>query len=195
MSPLSNLSKYKILLASKSPRRRELLEMLRIPFNTISISGIEENYPVNMPFKEVPLYLANLKGDAYSKLLKDNELIITADTLVIGDDGIYGKPADTDDAKKMIGRLAGKTHNVITGVCIISGSKRISFTTETKVKSAQLSEDEIEYYVANFHPYDKAGAYGIQEWIGGVAVEWIDGSYYNVMGLPLHRLYQELKKF
>lgn len=195
MTPLSNLSKYKVLLASKSPRRRELLEMLRIPFNTISISGIEENYPEDMPFMEVPLYLANIKGDAYTKLLKDNELIITADTLVIGDDRIYGKPSDTEDAKKMIGRLAGNIHNVVTGVCIISAAKRISFTTETQVKFAPLSKDEIQYYVENFHPYDKAGAYGIQEWIGGVAVEWIHGSYYNVMGLPVHRLYQELKKF
>lgn len=195
MTPLSNLSKYKILLASKSPRRRELLEMLRIPFNTISINGIKENYPENMPFMEIPLYLANLKGDAYTKLIKDNELIITADTLVIGDDRIYGKPSDTGDAKEMIGRLAGNTHNVVTGVCIISASKRISFITETQVKFATLTEDEIEYYVENFHPYDKAGAYGIQEWIGGVAVEWIHGSYYNVMGLPVHRLYQELKKF
>lgn len=195
MTPLSNLSKYKILLASKSPRRRELLEMLRIPFNTVSISSIKESYPTDLSYKEIPLYLANIKGDAYKKLIKDNELVITADTLVIGECGIYGKPSDTEDAKKMLRNLAGNVHSVITGVSIITGTKRKSFTTETQVKFATLAENEIDYYVENFQPYDKAGAYGIQEWIGGIAVEWIHGSFYNVMGLPVHRLYQELKKF
>lgn len=190
-----NLRKYKILLASKSPRRRELLSQLRIPFNVISIGGIDETYPSSIATEEIPQYLANMKADAYMKTFCDNELIITADTLVILGDKVLGKPKDHDEAVSMLKDLSGKTHKVITGVCLSTHRRRISFSATTEVRFAVLSDESIEYYVENFLPYDKAGAYGIQEWIGCVAVESISGSYYNVMGLPVHQLYNELKNF
>lgn len=190
-----NLNKYHILLASKSPRRRELLAALRIPFNCISLGGIDESYPDDMPRAEVPLYLANVKADAYIKNIHDNEMIITADTLVIKGDKIYGKPKDLKDAENMLRELSGEVHKVITGVCILTADRRTAFTSESDVKFANLSDDDIHYYVENFMPLDKAGSYGIQEWIGYAAVEWINGSFYNVMGLPVNRLFQELKLF
>lgn len=192
---LENLSKYHIYLASKSPRRRELLTQLRIKFNTINIGGIDENYPDDIPAVEVPSYIANRKADAYMSLIKDNEMIITADTLVILDNRILGKPKDEQEAVQMLMDLSGKTHKVVSGVCIVTASRRTSFTTETDVKFAEISKEEAEYYVENYMPLDKAGAYGIQEWIGCIAVESIHGSFYNVMGLPVHRLYNELKLF
>lgn len=192
---LANLSKYEILLASKSPRRRELLSSLRIPFHCISIGGIDESYPEDMPRNEVPLYLANKKADAYINEIKANDMVITADTLVIKEDTIYGKPKDADDAKRMLRELSGCVHKVVTGVCILTSDHRVGFTSETEVKFTELSDNDINYYVENFIPLDKAGAYGIQEWIGCIAVEWIKGSFYNVIGLPLHSLYQELKHF
>lgn len=192
---LDNLRKYKILLASKSPRRRELLSQLRVPFNVISIGGIDETYPDDMPADEVPQYLSNLKADAYMKTLTGNELVITADTLVIADGRILGKPRNHAEAIEMLEFLSGKTHKVITGVSISTHGKRTSFSTETDVTFAPISKEDIEYYVENFMPFDKAGAYGIQEWIGCVAVESINGSFYNVMGLPVHQLYKELKNF
>lgn len=190
-----NLNKYHILLASKSPRRRELLSTIRLPFNCISIGGITEDYPEDMVKSEVPLFLANKKADAYLSKMKDNDLVITADTVVILDNKIYGKPANNAEAKIMLSELSGKVHKVVTGVCLLTTSRRTSFTCETEVKFASLTEDEINYYIDNFLPLDKAGSYGIQEWIGSVAVEWIKGSFYNVMGLPVHMLYQELKHF
>ena len=192
---LDNLHKYKILLASKSPRRRELLEQLRVPFSTVTIRGIDESYPEDMRPIEVPEYLANHKADAYMRVLKSNELIITADTLVINDDKIFGKPESTEKAVETLMELSGKTHLVVTGVCVLTASTRRSFSTVTEVRFAKITREEAEYYVSNFHPLDKAGAYGIQEWIGCVAVESINGSFYNVMGLPVHQLYQTLKEF
>lgn len=192
---LDNLRNYKVLLASKSPRRRELLSQLRVPFSVISLGGIDETYPDNLPAEEVPQYLANRKADAYLKNFSDNELIITADTLVILGDKVLGKPKDTDDARHMLAELSGKVHHVVTGVSISTHLRRTTFSTVTEVKFAELAQDDIDYYVENFLPLDKAGAYGIQEWIGCVAVEWIRGSYYNVMGLPVHQLYKELCNF
>ena len=192
---LDNLHKYKILLASKSPRRRELLEQLRVPFSTVTIRGIDESYPEDMRPIEVPEYLANHKADAYKRVLKSNELIITADTLVINDDKVFGKPESTEKAVETLMELSGKTHLVVTGVCVLTASTRRSFSTVTEVRFAKVTREEAEYYVSNFHPLDKAGAYGIQEWIGCVAVESINGSFYNVMGLPVHQLYQTLKEF
>lgn len=148
-----------------------------------------------MPAHQIPQYLSNLKSDAFMKNMRDNELIITADTLVILDGSVLGKPKDHDEAVSMLRRLSGKTHQVITGVTISTLEKRTTFSTETKVKFAELSDSDIEYYVDNFLPYDKAGAYGIQEWIGCVAVEAIEGSFYNVMGLPVHQLIKELRAF
>lgn len=190
-----NLEKYKIHLASKSPRRRELLEQLRIPFNVITTGGIDESYPDDMPAKEIPAYLANKKADAYMKRFTGNELFITSDTLVILDGEVLGKPSGREEAIHMLKRLSGKTHSVVTGVCICTAEKRTTFSVTTDVKFAELSASDIEYYVDNFLPFDKAGAYGIQEWIGCIAVENINGSYYNVMGLPVHQLYKELQNF
>lgn len=192
---LDNLKKYSILLASKSVRRRDLLRLLNLPFSVVGLGGVSEEYPKEMPAEEVPQFLSELKADAFVKYLKDNELLITADTVVICDGKIYGKPADEADARRMLHELSGKSHHVVTGVSITTATHRTSFSTTTVVKFAELSDEVINYYVDNFHPLDKAGAYGIQEWIGCVAVEGIDGSYYNVMGLPVHRLYQELKLF
>ncbi|MDE5877648.1 MAG: Maf family nucleotide pyrophosphatase [Muribaculaceae bacterium] len=192
---LSNLNKYHVLLASKSPRRRELLQMLRIPFNIITINGLDETYPDTVPPLEVPQYISAKKADAYQSRLHDNELIITADTMVVCDGRIYGKPHDEKDAIDMLMSLAGKTHHVATGVTISTSMRRTSFTTVTAVTFCLFSEEEARYYVDNYMPLDKAGAYGIQEWIGAIAVERLDGSYYNVMGLPVHRLYQELRLF
>jgi septum formation protein len=161
---------------------------MRVPFKHISLVGINESYPDTLPATDVPLYISNKKADAYKSLLKDDELIITADTLVILGDKIMGKPKDGEE-------LAGKTHQVITAVCIMTKDKRSSFKTTTDVTFAELTRAEVEFYVENFQPLDKAGAYGIQEWIGCVAVKGINGSFYNVMGLPVHQLYNELKKF
>lgn len=191
----SNLKKYKILLGSKSPRRRELLQMLRIPFSTVVCESVNENYPEGMPALEVPQYLSEKKGDSLISFMKSDELVITADTLVVLGDRILGKPKDKEDAVRMLQELSGKTHMVVTGVTITTKNRRTSFTVTTDVTFAKINEDEARYYVDSFSPLDKAGAYGIQEWIGGAAVEKINGSFYNVMGLPIHRLYQELKLF
>lgn len=192
---LDNLREYKILLASKSPRRHELLSQLRIPFNIVSIGGIDESYPGDIPADEIPQYIANKKADAYMANFNGNELVITADTLVILDGKVMGKPHDHDEAINMLKMLSGKVHKVITGVSISTRMKRTTFSSVTEVKFSDLTEKEIEYYVDNFLPFDKAGAYGIQEWIGCVAVEWVKGSYYNVMGLPVHQLFAELRNF
>ena len=192
---LDNLKKYNILLASKSPRRRELLQQLRIPFHIITIGGIDESYPATVPPLEVAQYISNKKADVYQQRIIDDEMIITADTLVICDDEIMGKPKDADEAVEMLRKLSGKWHKVATGVAITTKDRRTSFTTGSDVKFAPLDDAEIRYYVDNYAPFDKAGAYGIQEWIGCVAVEAINGSYYNVMGLPLHRIFEELRLF
>lgn len=192
---LSNLNKYTILLASKSPRRRELLHLLRIPFKVVTIGGIDESYPSSIPLLDVPQYVSIVKADAFQKHIGDDELVITADTMVICGNFILGKPKDREDAVNMLMNLSGKTHQVATGVTISTKWKRTSFTTVTDVTFAEITEEEIRYYVDNYMPLDKAGAYGIQEWIGAVAVAGINGSFYNVMGLPIHRLYQELRNF
>lgn len=192
---LENLRKYRIILGSKSPRRRELLQMLRIPFNTAVISGIRETYPKELNPLEVPEYLSNFKADAYLERESDKQLVITADTLVICEGRILGKPGSQEEAVEMLMYLSGKEHQVVTGVTIATAAKRESFSSVTDVKFAEITQEEARYYVDTYNPTDKAGAYGIQEWIGCVAVEWINGSYYNVMGLPVHKLYHELKKF
>lgn len=192
---LKNLEKYNILLGSKSPRRRELLQMLRIPFTVVNITNVDEVYPESLPAHDVPQYLSGIKADAYLDRIKANELIITADTLVILGNKIFGKPKNTDHAVEMLLELSNRTHQVVTGVTIATHRQRTSFTTETDVTFGPLTVEEARYYADSYSPLDKAGAYGIQEWIGGVAVEDIRGSFYNVMGLPIHRLYQHLKNF
>lgn len=186
---------YKILLASKSPRRREILKLLRLPFTVVTIEGIDESYPHDLPASEVSEYISRKKAEAFSSRIGDDDLLITADTVVICDGKIMGKPKDSEDAVNMLRFLSGKTHEVTSGVTLSTKEKTISFTSVSKVTFSHLTDEEIRFYVDSFHPLDKAGAYGIQEWIGAVAVEKIDGSFYNVMGLPVHRLYQELKKF
>ena len=187
--------KYKILLASKSPRRREIMQLLNIPYTVVTIEGIDESYPETLPAEQVSEYISNKKADVFLKKITSDEMIITADTVVICDGKILGKPKDSKDAKEMLRFLSGKTHKVTTGVTVATKAKRESFSSESYVTFADLTDEEIEYYVDTFHPLDKAGAYGIQEWIGAVAVAKIDGSFYNVMGLPVHKLYQVMKKF
>ncbi len=190
-----NLNKYQVMLASKSPRRRELLGMLDIPFTQAPPLEIEETYPESLPSHQIPEYLARLKADGYKSLITSNELIITADTVVILDGEVLGKPADREGAIAMLLHLSGKEHTVVTGVAITTAERRESFSVESRVKFAEISRDEATYYVDKYQPLDKAGAYGIQEWIGAVAVESISGSFYNVMGLPVHQLYRRLRSF
>lgn len=185
----------KILLGSKSPRRREILSMVQIPFTVVSIGGGDESYPSDLLPENVSEYISKKKADAFMQFLNSDEILITADTVVILEDKILGKPKDKHDAEKMLRSLSGKTHKVSTGVTISSINKRVSFTSETYVTFARLTDKEIEHYVDTFRPYDKAGAYGIQEWIGAIAVEKIEGSFYNVMGLPIQKLYSHLKEF
>lgn len=190
-----NLNKYKIILASGSPRRRELLEGLGLPFTVKCIDGIDESYPESLPAEETALFIAKKKSEAYKGLTDSGHLIITADTVVVCNDMVLGKPFNKNEAQKMLNMLSGKTHQVITGVTLATKEKTVSFSVSTDVRFTTLDKKEIEYYVDKYRPLDKAGAYGIQEWIGYVGVEYISGSYYNVMGLPIQRLYQELKKF
>ncbi|MBD5261227.1 MAG: septum formation protein Maf [Bacteroides sp.] len=190
---LDNISKYDVVLASKSPRRKELLGMLDVPFEIRVKDGIDESYPPDMPAVEVAEYLSRLKGKAYAEEIKGNEMVITADTIVILDGRIYGKPKDASDAIDMLMQLQGRTHIVASGVCVATKEKIVSFTTTTEVTFAPLSREEAAWYVEKYRPLDKAGAYGIQEWIGCAAVARIDGSFYNVMGLPVHQLYNVLK--
>jgi septum formation protein len=157
--------------------------------------GIDESYPPSLPVEEVPLHIARKKASAYLPDLAENELLITADTIVQIHDAILGKPADKEEAVGMLRLLSGHTHHVITGVCLSTREKDKSFSVASSVRFAPIREEDIQYYVEHFHPYDKAGAYGIQEWIGYVAVEGIEGSFYNVMGLPIQRVYQELSQF
>jgi len=192
---LSNLSPYSIILASQSPRRRELLAGLDIPFTVKVIPGLDEVYPETLQGAGVALYLAKQKASAYEQLLDERTLVITADTIVWCDGRVLGKPEDENQAKKMLAYLSGKTHTVFTGVCLQSKEKKVAFSASTEVRFADLTTDEIDYYVEKYRPMDKAGSYGVQEWIGYVAVEHINGSFYNVMGLPVQRLYAELKKW
>ena len=192
---LSNLDKYKIFLASNSPRRREIMKLLHLPFTSVSLDGIDESYPEGLNLQMIPLFIASKKSKAYLKRMGKNDLVITADTVVICDNKILGKPKDETDAKRMLKFLSGKTHQVATGVVIATQEREESFVCISEVTFSSLTDDEINYYVDTMHPLDKAGAYGIQEWIGAVAVASIKGSFYNVMGLPIHQVYEHLKSF
>ena len=189
------LDQYDIILASQSPRRKELLSGLDIDYRCLLIPDIDESFPESLQGEEIPKYIAQKKAEAYQSQLTDKSLVITADTIVLLDEKVYGKPVNDDDAKRMLRELSGKTHLVITGVCLTSLHKQVAFSATTEVGFAKLSEEEIDYYVSHYHPLDKAGAYGVQEWIGYVAVEKMSGSYFNVMGLPIQRLYAELKRW
>lgn len=191
---LDNLAKYHIILASNSPRRRELLSGLGIDYEVKVIPDIDESFPEGLSGSEIPVYISQKKAEAYRSTMQPGELIITADTIVWLDGAVLGKPADEDEACAMLRMLSGKTHQVITGVTIRTQDFQNSFSTVSEVTFAELTEEEIAYYVSRYRPLDKAGAYGVQEWIGFIGVESLSGSYFNVMGLPVQRLYTELKK-
>ena len=191
---LDNLEKYKVILASGSPRRRELMVGLGVNYEVRILPDVDESYTDTLQGEEIPLYIAKEKADAYIPMMQPDELIITADTIVWLDGEVLGKPRDREDALQMLRTMSGRTHEVFTGVCITTTDWQRSFTAQTEVRFATLSEDEIIYYVDNFKPMDKAGAYGVQEWIGFIGVENISGSYYNIMGLPVQKLYRELLK-
>jgi len=192
---LENLKKYRIILASQSIRRQQLLKGLGIRFNIFTKKNIVENIPEALPIDKVAGYLADYKSKAYENELGGNKLLITADTVVILENEILGKPKSLNEAKAMLRRLSGKKHSVVTGVSVRSKYKQDVFSVTTDVYFKELYDEEIDYYVDNFKPVDKAGAYGIQEWIGYIAVEKIEGSYFNVMGLPVHELYRKLIEF
>lgn len=183
-----------IILGSQSPRRRELLAGLDLPFEVKVIDGISEGYPDGLAPQEVARYIAKEKAYPYEGLLKADDLLITADTIVVVDSDILGKPVDEADAKRMLRLLSGRTHQVITGVCLTTASRQKCFAVNTDVTFKSLTDEEISYYISHYKPFDKAGAYGIQEWIGYVGVTSIQGSYFNVMGLPVQRLYQEMQE-
>ena len=184
---------YRWILGSQSPRRKELLATLGHPFEIRTIEGHSEAYPDTLPLEEVPLYLSQLKAEQLLHTLEADELLITADTVVLLDGQILGKPHDLDDARRMLHRLSGRQHEVVSGVSLSTIDWQISFSSHTLVTFAQLTDSEIDHYVAHYQPLDKAGAYGIQEWIGYIGVSHIEGSFYNVMGLPVHRLYRVLQ--
>lgn len=186
-------TKYKIILGSQSPRRRELLKGLNIDFEVKTIEGSDERFLEGLAAEAVAEYLAKQKADALSQSVAADTLLITADTIVTLDNKVYGKPKDRSEARTMLRELSGKTHKVITGVCITTAKTQTLFSTTTKVTFGSLTDSEIDYYIEKYLPLDKAGSYGIQEWIGFIGVESIEGSFYNVMGLPVQRIYKVLK--
>lgn len=190
---LENLNKYDVVLGSNSPRRRELLNDMGVNFRVEAIKGIDETYPANLPVEEIPVYLARIKAEGHP--LQHNELLITADTVVVLDDEVLGKPNGEADAHRMLHTLSGRAHRVISGVCVTTQDRSESFADTSIVRFAELTDEEIDYYIEHYRPLDKAGAYGIQEWIGNIGISGISGDFYNVMGLPTRKLYQVLKTF
>ncbi len=189
------LAPYRLLLASQSPRRRDLLTGCGLPYELPPKYEVEESYPASLPAEEVPAYLSRLKSEGMPRPLAEREILLTADTVVIAGGRILGKPHDREEALGMLRLLSGRAHTVITGVTLRSARKMKSFSASSEVYFRSLSEEELAYYVDNFRPYDKAGSYGIQEWIGYVGIERIEGSFYNVMGLPVQRVFVELESF
>ena len=183
----------KIYLASNSPRRKELLAGLDIDFEVKVLEGIDESYPQDLPVGKVAEYISKTKANAYKDVIGDDELVITADTIVVLHDKVMGKPEGREDAVNMLKTLSGKTHQVITGVCLTTKTQQRVTSVVSEVTFKEISDEEINYYVDRYKPYDKAGAYGIQEWIGYIGVTGLKGSYFNVMGLPVQRIYQELR--
>lgn len=190
---LDNLKKYRIILASASPRRRELLAGLDVDFEVRTLPDVDESFPADLQGGDIPLYISRKKADAYRSMMAADELVITADTIVWLDGAALGKPVDEADARRMLRDMSGKTHSVFTGVTITTREEQRCFVAKSDVTFAELSGDEIEYYVQKYRPMDKAGSYGVQEWIGYIGITGINGSYFNVMGLPVQRLYAELK--
>lgn len=182
-----------LLLASGSPRRRELLASLDTDIHIVKLHDVDESYPDTLKAEQVAEYIACKKRDAYdTSLLNDNDVLVTADTVVILDGKVLGKPHDAIEATKMLRAMSGKSHTVVTGVALTNSKNSVSFSTRTQVHFDHLTDEQISYYIERYKPFDKAGAYGIQEWIGYIGIKGIDGCYYNVMGLPLHDLYSKL---
>ena len=182
-------------MASQSPRRKDLLEGLGIPFCVRVIEGIDESFPEDLPIEDIPVYISKQKASVYAKCITEDEVVLTADTVVVCQGQVLGKPKDEDDARRMLNLLSGRTHEVITGVTVKTREEEKSFSVVTEVQFKSLTPQEIDFYIRRFKPFDKAGAYGIQEWICYIGVISIHGSYFNVMGLPVQRIYEELMKF
>ena len=189
-----NLDKSQIILASNSPRRKELMSGLGVNYVVRTLPDVDESYPADLAGAEIPEYISREKADAYRSIMQPGELLITADTIVWLDGKVLGKPEGREGAVEMLRSLSGKSHQVFTGVCLTTTEWQKSFTAASDVEFDVLSEEEIRYYVDKYQPMDKAGAYGVQEWIGYIGVKSISGSFYNIMGLPIQKLYGELKK-
>ena len=190
---LDNLKKYRIILASASPRRKELMQGLDVDFEVRRLPDVDESFPPELQGGDIPLYISRKNANAYRPQMAPDELVITADTIVWLDGVALGKPAHEDDARRMLRNMSGKTHQVFTGVTITTKEEQQSFVAQSDVTFARLTDEEIEYYIAKYCPMDKAGSYGAQEWIGYIGMSNIVGSYFNVMGLPVQRLYEALK--
>lgn len=189
------LKDYRLILASHSPRRRQLMKDCGLDYTLADSYEVEETFPETLPCAEVPVYLSQLKSEAYPRPLDERDILVTADTVVILDDAILGKPRDREDAIAMLERLSDRSHRVVTGVTLRARDKIYSFDARSTVSFGPLTREQIVYYIDRYRPFDKAGSYGIQEWIGYVAIEGIEGSFYNVMGLPVQKLYDQLNRF
>jgi septum formation protein len=191
---VDEINRHRIILASRSPRRQQLLNELGLHFEVV-LKDWTEYYPPDLKGAEIALHVATEKAKTFQSEIKDNEIVLTADTIVWCNNRVLDKPSSRSDALRILRQISGNTHEVITAVCLLSASNQVSFCSSTKVTFSELSEEELNYYINNFKPYDKAGAYGIQEWIGIAACSSIEGSYFNVMGLPVEQVYHELQKF
>lgn len=192
---LDKLKRYRIILASASPRRKELLSKLDIDFTVKVLRDVDESFPASLPVVQVPQYISRKKADAYRQEMQENDIVITADTVVAVGRRILGKPKSAEEARVMLKLLSDRYHRVVTGVTIMTAKRTETFATVSRVRFTRLNDEEIDYYISKYKPFDKAGAYGIQEWIGMVGITELNGSYFNVMGLPVQRLYAKLKEF
>lgn len=195
VATLDKLKRYRIILASASPRRKELLSKLDIDFTVKSLYDVDESFPASLPVVQVPQYISRKKADAYRQEMQENDMVITADTVVAVGRRILGKPKSAEEARVMLKLLSDRYHRVVTGVTIMTAKRTETFATVSRVRFTRLNDEEIDYYISKYKPFDKAGAYGIQEWIGMVGITELNGSYFNVMGLPVQRLYAKLKEF
>lgn len=195
VATLDKLKRYRIILASASPRRKELLSKLDIAFTVKSLYDVDESFPASLPVVQVPQYISRKKADAYRQEMQENDMVITADTVVAVGRRILGKPKSAEEARAMLKLLSDRYHRVVTGVTIMTAKRTETFATVSRVRFTRLNDEEIDYYISKYKPFDKAGAYGIQEWIGMVGITELNGSYFNVMGLPVQRLYAKLKEF
>lgn len=195
VATLDKLKRYRIILASASPRRKELLSKLDIDFTVKVLHDVDEIFPASLPVVQVPQYISRKKADAYRQEMQENDMVITADTVVAVGRRILGKPKSAEEARVMLKLLSDRYHRVVTGVTIMTAKRTETFATVSRVRFTRLNDEEIDYYISKYKPFDKAGAYGIQEWIGMVGITELNGSYFNVMGLPVQRLYAKLKEF